>query len=185
MSLTLTEQIHNKLRNSPRFPLLEYNTISIRQLGNAANAGYLFAVLDTCGCDQILTKVVNQPLDKARCLYIKSTFQEHWAVAPYLVRLDLPDLSWIIENVWDEPWGILAISTHGFARLYNHLRRILIVRNTEGDFVYFRFYDPRVLDLFLPTCDAGQLSELYGPISHFGIKSSQAGTFNFVRRIGG
>ena len=33
--------------------------------------------------------------------------------------------------------------------------------------MYFRFYDPRVLRIFLPTCDAAQLKEFFGPVAHF------------------
>jgi hypothetical protein len=179
---TLTEQVPDRDGKGPRHPLLKYNATSLHDLGNAANAGHLFAVLDACGCDEILTRVVNQPLDLARCLYIESAFQEHWAVAPYLVKLDLAGLSWIDENVWDEPWGILAISTQGFLRLFNHLRRNLIVKDSDGHAWIFRFYDPRVLESFLPTCDVGQLSKIYGPISHFGIKGSPAGAFTLVGR---
>jgi hypothetical protein len=168
--------------NGPQYPLLKYDATSFNDLGKAADAGTLFAVLDACGCGEILTRVVNLPLDQARCLYIKSPFQKHWAVAPYLVKLDLPDLSWIIEKVWNEPWGILAISTQGFLRLFDHLRRILIVKESGDHFWYFRFYDPRVLDTFLPTCNAKQLAEIYGPISNLGIKRPQPGSFSLISR---
>jgi hypothetical protein len=36
------------------------------------------------------------------------------------------------------------------------------VKTEQGKMLYFRFYDPRVLRIFLPTCDAMQLRELFG-----------------------
>jgi hypothetical protein len=37
--------------------------------------------------------------------------------------------------------------------------------------MYFRFYDPRVLQAFLPTCTAEQLNGFFGPISRFFFQS--------------
>ena len=36
-----------------------------------------------------------------------------------------------------------------------------------GEEVYFRFYDPRVLRVFLPTCSVRQKAELFGEIRSF------------------
>ncbi len=33
--------------------------------------------------------------------------------------------------------------------------------------MYFRFYDPRVLRIFLPTCDRSQILEFFGPVKIF------------------
>ena len=63
----------------------------------------------------------------------------------------------------------IILEYHGdFEIIYNHFRRLIIVEN-EDDFtkLYFRFYDPRVLRIFLPTCSANQLEELFGPVDRF------------------
>ena len=49
-----------------------------------------------------------------------------------------------------------------------HFRRFLLVEAPDGDSWYFRFYDPRVLERFLPTCDAAQLTDFFGPVSAYG-----------------
>jgi hypothetical protein len=33
--------------------------------------------------------------------------------------------------------------------------------------VLFRYYDPRVLEVFLPACSAAQRKEFFGPVQHF------------------
>ena len=33
--------------------------------------------------------------------------------------------------------------------------------------LYFRYYDPRVLRAWLPTCDPAQLAEFFGPVEFF------------------
>ena len=43
----------------------------------------------------------------------------------------------------------------------------MLVKTEDGEELYFRFYDPRVLRIFLPTCDESQIRELFGPIEYF------------------
>jgi hypothetical protein len=42
-----------------------------------------------------------------------------------------------------------------------------MVKKEDGEQLYFRFYDPRVLRVFLPTCDRQQLSDFFGPVDYF------------------
>ena len=35
----------------------------------------------------------------------------------------------------------------------------------------FRYYDPRVLSLYLPTCNAEEVTSLFGPVSRFLMES--------------
>jgi hypothetical protein len=60
--------------------------------------------------------------------------------------------------------------------LYKHFRKFLIVKTEEGDELYFRFYDPRVLRIFLPSCDKEQLKEFFGPVSYFVCEDEDPGT---------
>ena len=48
--------------------------------------------------------------------------------------------------------------------MYKHFRKFLIVQAEDGMELYFRFYDPRVLRIFLPTCTRNQLIEFFGPV---------------------
>jgi hypothetical protein len=57
--------------------------------------------------------------------------------------------------------------------LYKHLRKFLIVQSEEGKEMYFRYYDPRVLRVFLPTCEPAQLKEFFGPIEAFLAENEQ------------
>ena len=53
-------------------------------------------------------------------------------------------------------------------RRRTQLRRISIVRNdTTGERMYFRFYDPQMLRLFLPTCTPRQKEQIFGEIEVF------------------
>ena len=41
---------------------------------------------------------------------------------------------------------------------------IFNVADEDGQTFFFRFYDPRVLRAFLPTCSPSQLTDFFGPV---------------------
>ncbi len=49
--------------------------------------------------------------------------------------------------------------------MWSHLRSLFVVTDEAGGSYSFRFYDPRVLRVFLPTCSAAQAAEFFGPVS--------------------
>jgi len=63
--------------------------------------------------------------------------------------------------------GVLFESTADLESLYAHLRGIFVVDDDEGNEYFFRFYDPRVIRVFLPTCTAGELAEFFGPVTRW------------------
>ncbi|HRH49213.1 MAG TPA: DUF4123 domain-containing protein [Panacibacter sp.] len=99
-------------------------------------------------------------------------------VAPYLYTFsDGNDFSdYFFENGWGGSWGIFIFTSSDFKELHKHLRRFLTVRTEDGVELYFRFYDPRVLRIFLPTCDTKQLFEFFGPV-HFFLMEDQDPNF--------
>ncbi len=90
-------------------------------------------------------------------------------VAPYLFNCIEKSqfYNWVLNTGWGKAWGIFCITTIDFNELRRHFRRFLMVKTEDGLQLYFRFYDPRVLRIFLPTCDAFQLREFFGPITRF------------------
>ena len=69
---------------------------------------------------------------------------------------------------WGRRWGIFLTSTQPLKDLRRHLRRFLVVEDDRrGEQLYFRFYDPEVLRVFLPTCLPGQAAELFSDVDAF------------------
>ena len=90
-------------------------------------------------------------------------------VAPYLFSFGNKNefTEWIFSKGWGDAWGIISGSEVDFETCWKHFRKFLIVKKEDKQEFYFRFYDPRVLRLFLPTCDRNQISEFFGPINYF------------------
>jgi hypothetical protein len=121
-------------------------------------------------------------------LYEGQSKAELTLFAPYLVSL--PPWSKLLEKLvskgWGKSWGIYLTCNLPFQEVRHHFRQFLMVNMPEGDQVYFRFYDPRVLRLFLPACSEQEISYFFGPVSRFVTEDKKPETLlEFVRRQAG
>jgi hypothetical protein len=141
--------------------------------------GTLYAILDACDEPRVPKKTSELGPQRAVSLYRGSAEEDYWAFAPYLVQADEPLLVWIIENLWRDPWGIVAVAPVDLAALRTHFRRFLTVLDPEGRNSYFRYYDPRVLPTFLENCTREELQQFFGPIRAFYVTASGGGLVRF------
>lgn len=132
----------------------------------------LFAVLDACDEPRVPAKV-DELGDRAVSLYRGSAERDYWAIAPYLVKVDESLLDWIVENLWDDPWGFFASAPPELASLRTHFRRFLMVQDPDGKEMFFRFYDPRVLPDFLATCTESEAAGFFGPVRQFSLSTEE------------
>ena len=128
----------------------------------------LYAVLDGASIPNLLPLLAEHRLSHI-CLMPGELEPELAEVAPYLV--DLPPLSPFAElflaRGLGNHWGILAVSGAGLRTLRMHFRKLLSVWDPDGKPLYFRYYDPRVLRVYLPTCNAEELAVLFGPVAAY------------------
>ncbi len=137
----------------------------------------LYALLDAARDPKVL-----EGLRASRALY-QSLYEgprgeELAAWAPYLVLLP-PQTQYLDELVhasWGKSWGVFLTSSAPFPDVRKHFRKFLLVKLPDGREVYFRFYDPRVLRVFLATCNAPQMTDFFGPVSAFYLETGDADT---------
>lgn len=129
----------------------------------------LFAVLDAARTDRIL-EVVRESVEDYRSLYEGTKGEALAEVAPYLVALPRGSrlLRRLVLEGWQKRWGIYLVCERPFKEVRTHLRRFLMVVNDEDEKrMYFRYYDPVSLRVFLPSCGVRQAAELFGPVHAF------------------
>ena len=104
--------------------------------------------------------------EESACLYDGRLPLDLAQAAPYLVRLrkDSHFTRIFYTKGWGQSWGIVLRSDASLKALRRHLRTLNYVCSSEHGKLLFRFYDPRVLRIFLPTCSAEQLKAIFGPI---------------------
>lgn len=103
------------------------------------------------------------------CLYAGALPPELEMAAPYLVQLDFEEryTRRLIELAWGNSWGVFLRCDARMERLRRHLRGFLRVQDQRGRRMVFRYYDPRVLRVYLPTCTSPELAAVFGPIDRF------------------
>ncbi len=99
-------------------------------------------------------------------------------VAPYLVRLE-PEAEftrWVLAQGWGKHWGIFALAAPNLIEMRHHFRTLTMVYDPGGKLVLFRFYDPRVLRIYLPTCNEHELKTMFGPVAAYLLEDEDPAT---------
>jgi hypothetical protein len=125
----------------------------------------VYAVLDGARDERIYRAVYDSRLEY-ECLFAGDLSYELALAAPYLVKLDARAAftRWLLEEGWGKSFGIFAWTRADTETLRRHCRRLLQIKDEAGRRLFFRYYDPRVLRLYLPTCTAAELREVLGPL---------------------
>jgi hypothetical protein len=103
------------------------------------------------------------------CLFAGPIAPELQVAAPYLVQLAYDDKKTrkFLQMAWGNSWGVFVKCNQRLEVLRKHLRTFLLVRDEDGNQLMFRYYDPRILRVYLPTCRVGELETVFGPIERF------------------
>lgn len=120
-----------------------------------------------------------------RCLYRGNLPAEVTAAAPCLMRVwagNEPTERYFQQG-WHQAWGVLLAYSGPIKGLYRHLRQFLRVRTEDGRILAFRYYDPRVLRVFLPTCTPAEMEEFFGPVEAIAVEDQAPDAFFVFRRL--
>lgn len=146
----------------------EANTEALGASLFAEDGANAFAVIDGASSAGLLDKLYGLQPEFA-CLYRGELAPDMAEVAPYLVRLE-PETEfaeWVFAEGWGKHWGVFALAHASLREMRRHFRSFLTVYDPEGRPLLFRYYDPRVLRVYLPTCDARELQTVFGPVSAY------------------
>jgi hypothetical protein len=147
---------------------MKERTTSREQLEQLAPGGYLFAIVDPCETPEILEKTAEIG-SKAIPLFQGTRYEHYTSVSPYLVSVDPQVCDWIFVALRDTCWGIFLLTKANAAELYQHFQQFLSVQLPDGSVCFFRYYDPRILKVYLRSCNVHELAEFFGPVRGFGI----------------
>lgn len=110
------------------------------------------------------------------CLFTGDLGDEVQDVGPYLVRFR----SWgeaagsYMQKAMEQDIGSLVLLAHSgsdaelaFSDVHRHFRKFNIVYGPDARPLFFRYFDPRVLDSVLPILTSEQLQAFFGPVQAF------------------
>ena len=128
----------------------------------------VYALLDGAR-DKRIEPLVNNSRLEHDCLYSGKLNYALKRAAPHIVKVEPNDKLFrtIVEEGWGNSWGIFAVVPPGvkMQTVRNNCRRLAKVEAPGGKTMVFRYYDPRVLRDFLPTCLPVEIKRIFGPVS--------------------
>ena len=135
-----------------------------------------YAILDGARNDLLLPALYADNAPRWRCLMPGELEPDMAYVAPYLVELDQSSAFTrrLLAEGWGQNWGVFLASEAGLPALWRHVRTQFNVYGPQMEPLYFRYYDPRVLRGYLPTCSPRQLAEFFGPVGFFLAEGEEA-----------
>lgn len=168
-------KISNSLDASTHYPqtksMLTTQMLTLPQKALAIlrrQSEFIYALLDAARDSNILLLLKNSG-EEYQSLYEGAQGEELADVAPYLVGLPAQCslLETLLTSGWNQSWGVFLISNADFKAVRRHFRHFLLVEDENGKELYFRFYDSRVLRVFLPTCKSKEAQQFFGPVNCF------------------
>lgn len=152
----------------------------IRQLwpnGESLSGEQVYMVLDGAR-DPVIAPLVRSGQLEYVCLYSGMLSPRLQAAAPYIIHLS-PDSALthtLLDKGWGNSWGFLTV-VPPHVTLYQqrlHFKKLLRVRDENGVELNFRFYDPRVMRIYVPTCTQDELRQFFGPVTRIVVEADDA-----------
>ncbi len=145
----------------------------------------IYAILDGAACEELLQKI-DELSPPHYCLFAGELEPDVEEVAPYLILLEEEHdfTRWLFESIGKNPWGIFIKASATLREMRKHFRQFLMVKGPDGKQLYMRFYDPRVLPMFLRSSPSAQVTQFFGPVTEFVCRLEAGGVSGFRHRKG-
>ena len=155
------------------------NSAAIRTHLSVKAPDRLYVIVDACQAFDLVNVARSKFKQPTRMLFkgAAASVEEIESVAPFFIPVDL-------ETDFLEHWsaflgksaGILFVSAAEPREIFRHLRQIFVVQDEKGQEHFFRFYDPRVLRIYLTTCTPEELTQFFGPMKRIVLEGADPNT---------
>ena len=141
----------------------------------------LYAVVDAAR-DRRIYDLVHDALFPM-CLFRTDVVSPLGRNAPYVVPVEHAER---LVEAWrnvgrGESWGLFLRSSEQQARLRHRLRTFNQAKLPDGRVVLFRWWDPRVFRVYLPTCDADDLKQWFASVDEYVCETEGGSAFTIYR----
>jgi hypothetical protein len=145
--------------------------------GDDPGGSQVYAILDGARDRRIEAMIRLSGLEYS-CLYAGNLSPRLQSAAPYLVHL-APETRFtreLLEWGWGHSWGFFTIVPPNVTLQAHrrHFRTLLRVKDKAGQVLLFRFYDPRVLRVYLPTCTEKEAARFFGPMPRIVVEAEKS-----------
>jgi hypothetical protein len=137
------------------------------------NSTRLYCVLDGASVPELPKRLYESQVPNF-CLFSGDLEPDMIYVAPYVALLSPgnPFTDRVFSQSWGKHWGIFVQSRHSLNAMHRHFRALVNVYDENANAMIFRYYDPRVIRDFLPTCTPEELETFFGKAESFFAESA-------------
>ncbi len=174
-----------KKTESPSGKIKEINTTVAEFLIEQAekDACNLFGIVDSARNDEVFRYLVIGDVQ------YKSLFQDtmdiqSFGVSGFLVECKKESqlFQWMTSEAWGDSFSIFFTSKSSYDELFSHFQKFNRVFLEGDDVVLFRYYDPRVLRTYLPTCNKEEIEIFFGAVRNFFAESEEPEVINVFKQ---
>ncbi|HSK41137.1 MAG TPA: DUF4123 domain-containing protein [Arenibaculum sp.] len=146
----------------------------------------LWAIADAAAEPRV-PLLVRSTVREACCLYSGQVPPGLAEVAPHLLQIQPNDSVTrdLLGLCWRRNAAVFLRAEEPFGVLRRHFASLLKVRGGRGIVHLFRFYDPRILRAYLPTCTPAELAVFFGPVRSFVVADEDPAVLLEFSRDGG
>lgn len=130
----------------------------------------VYAILDGARDRRIEPLINNSQLEQA-CLYEGKLTYELKRSAPHIIKLEKDNAITrkIIKLGWGNSWGIFATTynTSNLSAIKLNCKKIAFVHDENNRKLLFRYYDPRISRVYLPTCNESEANQVFGSVIEY------------------
>jgi hypothetical protein len=134
----------------------------------------LYGIVDAARDLQLAKAVRETARRQARSLFEGPLAERLMHVAPYVFPIDPrgPLLDAWAAHLGNAAGVLLLSEVADVGGLRDHLRKLFVITDEDAKPYSFRFYDPRVLRTYLPTCTPVEVREFFGPVARFIVEAA-------------
>lgn len=128
----------------------------------------LFGIIDSARNEDVFRHLISGGV-RYKSLFEGTMDEQSYGVSGFLVECKMESslFKWMTGEAWGESCCIFFTSKASFDDLFKHFQKFNRVYLEGDEVVLFRYYDPRVLRKYLPTCNRGELDIFFGDVSFF------------------
>jgi hypothetical protein len=133
-----------------------------------------YMLVDCAGIEGGQSRIPADIFSELECLFTGDLAVELADVGPYLGRINSfhASVAATVEELLTRQVGMLVVlqdvpadmGEPTFSQVHRHFRKLNVVYGPDGNPLFFRYYDPRVVVDVLQVMDAQQLQAFFGPV---------------------
>ncbi len=146
----------------------------------------LYGIVDSARNEEVFRYLIIGNV-KYKSLFEGTMDVQSFGVSGFLVecKKESPLFQWMTTEAWGDSSCVFFTSKASFDDLFNHFQQFNRVYLEDDKVVLFRFYDPRVLRTYLPSCNLEEIDAFFGDVAQFYLESEDPEIMNVIKKSAG